>query len=168
MVEHLHSAGLHFFIFLLIASIHDGESEPGRCSRVNITDLGRSDAPSSDGVISQALGFPVQINRFNILCLSTSDTINRYQTTSVLVGYFCPTCPGNGTMEEIVEQFTFDCGLNGLLFAWNSSSVLRTIPRSVDFSTQLDVKCALCEHPNRLDPGVSLLNYNQSTHCIGK
>ena len=98
-------------LLLFITALDGGDSQP-RCPPLNITDLGSSDSVSSEGIISEAVGFPVQINHFNILCLSSADFMDRYQSTSVLVGYFCPGCPGNGTMEEIVEQFTFDCDLS--------------------------------------------------------
>ena len=168
-MEQFHNAGLALLIFLLFsftASIHGGEIVTASCLQVTITDLGMTDVPSTEGIISQAVGFPVQINRFNILCLSTADFMDRYQTTSVLVGYFCPTCPGNGTMEELVEQFTFDCGSTMAWAVETPQPVERTIPMGVDFNTPVNKKCALCEPPNRLAANISI--YNQSTHCISK
>lgn len=153
---------------LFVAAIHHamgGEGIRTRCPQVTMSDLGSSDTVSTEGIISQATNFSVQINRFNILCLSSADFMDRYQSTSVLVGYFCPAC---GTMEEIVEQFTFDCGLIANTFSWDSSTVQRAIPVSVDFSTPLDRSCGLCEHPDNLDPTVPLFMYNQSTHCVSK
>ncbi len=159
-------------LLVLVTVIHcamgGGEVIARRCLQVTAADLGSNVTVSSEGIISRATGFPVQINRFNILCLSSSDVVERYQSTSVLVGYFCPGCPGSGTMEEIVEQFTFDCSLVATTFTWDSSTVQRAIPMSVDFSTLLDRSCGLCEHPDRLDPGVSLSMYDQNTHCISK
>lgn len=147
-----------------------------RCSPLTMSDLGTSGSLSTEGIISQATNFSVQINRFNILCLSSADFMDRYQSVSVLVGYFCPACPGNfcpacpgnGTMDEIVEQFTFDCGRIANASIWDSSTVQRAIPMSVDFNTPLDRSCGLCEHPDRLDPGVPLPMYNENTHCISK
>ena len=165
------------FLFFITA-LDGGDSQPSfsRCPRLNITDLGSSDSVSSEGIISEAVGFPVQINRFNILCLSSADFMDRYQSTSVLVGYFCPECPGNGTMEEIVEQFTFDCNLpqsedeeTPAISSWSSRHLQRASPTNiVDFSTETETSCALCEHPSVLNSSVSLSDYNQNTHCIRK
>ncbi len=158
-------------LVVFLTALHSGESQGEeifpQCSQVTISDLGREDVVASEGLVSQAFGFPVRINRFNILCLSSSNFMDRHQSASVLVGYFCPSCPGNGTVEEIVEQLTFDCTSTGP-FSWNSTTVQRAIPTSVNFDTPLERSCALCEHPERLDAGVQPASYNQNTHCIRK
>ncbi len=127
---------------------------------MTIDDLGRTDTLSSEGIIGQAFGAPVQINRFNIVCLSTSDLVGKYQSASVLVGYFI-----NETMEEVVEQFTFDCA-PGPLPSWSASNVQRAIPMLVDFKRAPETSCSICEHPEFI--GTSILDYNPSTHCVGK
>ena len=136
------------------------------CPQVSFTDLGGNDTLSSDGIISQTVGFPVQISRFNILCLSSSSLRDRYQSTSVLVGYICPQCR-NGNSEEIVEQFTFNCGSNN---AWNGSTVVqRTDPSVVDFDAPVETSCVLCEDPDLIDPQLIISNnYSISTHCVSE
>ena len=164
-------------LLFITATLNSGKAQNFlRCPPLTITDLGNSDIPSSEGIISQAIHFPVQINRFNILCLSSADEMGRYQSASVLVGYFCPRCPDNGIIEEIVEQFTFDCGLpptsdeKGAVMnsRWSSNNIWRAIPTSsVNFGTETETSCALCEHPTAVISPPST-SYNQNTHCISK
>ena len=168
----LHCAGVVLFAISFIAAVH-GQlpiTTPLNCPMLTLSDLGSNDSVSSEGIISRAVGFPVQIVRFNILCLSSGGMFNTYQSTSVLVGYFCPSCPGNGTMEEIVEQFTFDCSQVGSnQFVWNNSDVMRALPTELaTFNSPTNTNCALCEHPDNLSPDVRPENHNQSDHCISK
>ena len=176
-MEGLHCAGLAVFVLCLVTTMVQsaGESctlEGGRevqCPQLTLADLGNDTAFSTEGIVSSAVGFPVRINRINIVCLSISNAINTYQSASVLVGFFCQGCPGREMNEEIVEQFTFDCGLSSMSFAWNSSSVVRDSNTSlISFDTPPSPSCALCEHPSRLQPLMNQLSYNPITHCISK
>ena len=160
------SINISFLHLLVLATALALGECANRCMEFNITDLGRTDIVSTQGIVSQAIGFPVRINRYNVLCLSSSDFVFMYQSASVLIEYFCPNC--RGIDEQRVEQFTFDCSLNVTLseYFWDSRTVLQATPASsVTFDT-LHEPCGFCEHPDRIEQELPRSVYNPDTHCL--
>lgn len=111
-------------------------------------------------VVAMARGEPVNVEAFQVVCLSSGLLRDTYSSASVLVTYTCSQCMGT-----LVEQFTFYCN-GSAQWSWDGEFDIIRMDPSVDLSTVVEKRCSLCIDPGNFDG--SLQPYDNVTHCISK
>jgi len=150
-----------FFVYLSCAR--------GQCPLIQGSELGRNDAASTEGLISEA--FVVQsgdnptrpsvlLFGYNIVCLATGGTRGTYSFVSVVANFSCtgPQSECNG--EPLLSQIEFGCPAS----QWSpniegSTDNIRTTPADGNLSTPVRTDCAICISPARSSIA------NNENHC---
>ncbi len=152
--------GVLSVLSLLAASI-DAQS----CRRLTGDDLGTTEMPTSDGLISRRLtsksSMPVLVRlfRFQIVCEVTAQSENRYRHVSVVAEYSADTVANTSSQFEFTCLFPDD--------AWTlitNRPVDNTVatPPDATLDTQLRSDCLNCLSPDRAGSNAQGVN-----HCEG-
>ena len=155
-------------LFLLLTAVRLGRLQISDCPMVQPSDLGGIGAPSTGGLISDAIRAqsqpvdPITVQVFNstFVCIAQGTLRNTARMVSVLVRY---TRTGESTVRT--EQFQWQC-INGRWGAnvLGSQTFLITDPPAATFDTPLRQDCSHCADPAQ----PTGLNTNNFQHCNRK
>ena len=144
------------------------------CPRLNVSDLGNTDALSTTGLIESAFkavsGDPsvinVQVHGSRIVCLSSGRTRDMYSGVSVVVNYTCTGAPSECTGNPTLSQFEFECatGPTWTASVGGSASNIITTPPNGTLSTTLRTDCGVCVSPLR-SAFAAITNNEQHCGC---
>ena len=129
-------------------------------------DLGSDAAPSTSGLISDALTLgaenvgnpPVQLFEYHVVCEVVAPTRGTYRYVSLIANYTV------GSGEFRTTQFDFGCTERNewdTVVAGSSDSIVTTPPDG-SFDTTPRSDCGVCISPRRLS------NADTETHCVRK
>jgi hypothetical protein len=141
-------------VLLCILGVARGQLE---CMELQLSDLGSTDAPTSTGLLYNALqtilgeggGFPIQILESRTVCLGQGARRGLYRSTSVVVRYSGPT---EGSV--LIAQVDYQCE-GGM---WTSPIFPNSPPEALN--TTLRTDCNLCS-------GLTVVPSTEAEHCVG-